>query len=941
MKYAARSFRQKLLLCTASALVCAVVPAVADPAAVNLAPGVGGVQYAQSANAVSTSTSSSSSQSITVKAAARLLKQKDSPSAVTELGAQQIQATGVSGSPASLLRQAPSVYVYQQGIGDNAPEFTVRGLRGLEIATTLDGIPTQDLEAPGSFYLANNLGGVFTLGQIQGVHLYPGVAYPDQNTFGTIGGTIAYDSKRPTNDFYFDVTGEAGSFQTWKEGFELNSGALNGPFGTGDNAPKILLNYYNLQSGGFVDGTAVRENEMEFAFDKPYDDGLSKFQATVIYNTAGGYIENEPVPTPYLQKNGFFSNYPTSLDSATQSNNFLTVILKDTQYINDYLTAGLSAFYLANNNQLNDYSSVLLDVPGGFQGPLSVGNSSPFINNPGGFGEGPYFGPPVGGGGFGIFGGGTGGLFYGIPGNTYNPYALYPAGSKECPQSFLNKYYGGSIYGSPCGINDQITGGHSDTYGIQPKLIITPPDIFGIANTIKVGALVAKESSPAGYEYLGGDPNTPQDAANQVGVRTGGTQRTIYQGYAQDKIDFLDNTLHLTPGATLEGTFSSFKGSYVFGSAAAPGIVGPNDIDLYGPYKAVKWDREFLPFFNVSYDFDKILPPLKGLNAYASTGESALFAPVGDFSPSAATTPPYASIVHFYEAGLVYNTSKLVLGVDYFYQKIDRDFGFFEFQSGPQNGDTEYSNFGQRETKGVEGKAIYQLTPQFQLFGNFSHTLAKYLTSGDAFDTVAEDQYGVAFKGAPETGIPDWIANFGVDYEKKSTFVDADDVNVRFAGTYTGHQNTTYDLGGNDYLNPSYNFPGLLPLNFAGCPGNPNPNGSCEAYTRYNQITGATVYDKNGGISPFAIFNLDVNYKLPTPTLPVLKSITFDANIQNLFDQRYFQYFYKQISPSSCGTFTSGEFVGLPKNNYSCTPSFADDIPGQPFSVFITVTARF
>jgi iron complex outermembrane receptor protein len=180
-----------------------------------------------------------------------------------------------------------------------------------------------------------------------------------------------------------------------------------------------------------------------------------------------------------------------------------------------------------------------------------------------------------------------------------------------------------------------------------------------------------------------------------------------------------------------------------------------------------------------------------------------------------------------------------------------------------------------------------------------------------------------------------------VDYEKKSTFVDADDVNVRFAGTYTGHQNTTYDLGGNDYLNPSYNFPGLLPLNFAGCPGNPNPNGSCEAYTRYNQITGATVYDKNGGISPFAIFNLDVNYKLPTPTLPVLKSITFDANIQNLFDQRYFQYFYKQISPSSCGTFTSGEFVGLPKNNYSCTPSFADDIPGQPFSVFITVTARF
>jgi iron complex outermembrane receptor protein len=106
-------------------------------------------------------------------------------------------------------------------------------------------------------------------------------------------------------------------------------------------------------------------------------------------------------------------------------------------------------------------------------------------------------------------------------------------------------------------------------------------------------------------------------------------------------------------------------------------------------------------------------------------------------------------------------------------------------------------------------------------------------------------------------------------------------------------------------------------------------------------MTGATTYDPHGGISPFAVFSLDVNYVLPTPQLPVLKRIVFDANIQNLFDQRYFQYFYKQISPANCGSFTSGPFVGLAKNNYSCGTSFADAIPGQPFSIFFTVTARF
>ncbi len=141
MKYSARSFRQTLMLCAASALVCTAVPGRADtaaPANVNLAPGVGGVQYAQAGTTAATG--SSSSQSIEVKAAARLVRDKNSPSAVTELGQKAIEAVGVAGSTSQLLRQAPSVYVYQQGLGDNAPVLTIRGLRGLEVATTLDGI---------------------------------------------------------------------------------------------------------------------------------------------------------------------------------------------------------------------------------------------------------------------------------------------------------------------------------------------------------------------------------------------------------------------------------------------------------------------------------------------------------------------------------------------------------------------------------------------------------------------------------------------------------------------------------------------------------------------------------------------------------------------------------------------------------------------------------
>jgi iron complex outermembrane receptor protein len=895
-----------------------------------------------------------SRERILVKAKKRLLREKNSPSAVTELGEKQISATGVAGSVGTLLRQAPSVYVYQQGLGDSAPELTIRGIRGLEIASTLDGVPTQDLQAPGNFYLANNIGGVFTLNQIEGVHIYPGVAYPDKNTFGTIGGTIAYDSKRPSNDFFFDVTGTVGSFGTYREGFDLNTGAFDSPLGTGDNAAKLLLSYENFQSSGFIQNTNSRENEMEFAFDKPYNDGLSKFQATVLFNTGNGLIQNEPVPVPYLDKYGRFSNYPTSDEFVRENNDYLTVFLKDRTYVNDWLTLGGTVFYIANDQQTNSYANINLLTPGGSATPLSVGPSNPFFNTPGGFGDGGEFGPPVGGLVNGVptgyqswyFGQAIG---YGGLNPAYNPYALYPIGSKYCPRALTNQY--AQLYGdphfAPCGLNDQVTGQHSDTYGVQPYVEILPPDIWGVVNSIKIGGLAAKETSPTGYDYLGGAPNTPQTAAHSAVPLLGGTQRTIYQAYAQDKIDLLDGTLHITPGITVEGTSSSLDDSLTSGSLASPeyganGFFGPNgcgttdyaptctgvETDPYGPYKGSKWDRDFLPFFNIAYDFDKIVPSLAGLTAYGSTGTSALFAPTSDFGPSVFGSLPDASIVHMYEGGLKYNTSNLLISADYFYQKIDRDFGSYSNQNPaePGYGDVISNNNGQREFKGVEVAVQYQITPNIQLFGNASHILAHYLA--EAWDnlTVAQDQYGVVQKGNPITGIPDWVSTFGIDYTRKSSFIDDDVFSARLTDTYTGHQYTTYDLNGTQ--------------NIQGLPGVPygGPNG---AYNLYQTLAGATTYDPNGGIKPNLILGVDLTYVLPTPQLPVLKSVKFNLNIQNLFNTQYWQYFYRQISPTACGSFTSGPYAGLAKSSYGCTPEFADGIPGEPFGAFFSVTARF
>ncbi len=885
-------------------------------------PANAGTQSAGSANG----NTAAPSENITVRAARQLLREKNSPSAVTELGSAQIAQTGVQGSAATLLRAAPSVYVYQQGIGDNEPVISIRGARGLEVAQTLDGVPMQDLlSGGGGSYLENLLGGHFNLDQISGVSIYPGVAYPDKSTFGTIGGTIAYSSLRPSNEAKVDVFGSVGSFKTFNEGFEVDTGRLDkifgGLLGTGDDAPKMMLKYSNLQTAGFVDYTPARYNNMEFAFDKPYGDGLSLFQATAIYNTGNGLITPEPVPLPYLAQNGEFSNYSPNQEFTRQYNDYFTLILKNDTYINDYISAGLTGFYLYSDSYTENYGNPTIFAPGGENGSATVGGASPFNQTVAGFGEQSYYQP--------------GGPFY-------DPQAYFYGANPTttgCPAS-TTAQFAAAGQTSPCGFNSEYTRVHNDTYGFQPRVTITPPNIFGIANTIKIGGLVAKETSDAspganaGPAYLGISSEFPHTPADQIAGYDGGTQRTIYQGYAQDKIDLIQNTLHLTPGVTLEGTDSSATGDYILNGT-------PNASDLAtaycqeqaatgggcanGNYKAHKWDREWLPFMNVAYDLDKILPAARGVSLYASYATSALFAPTTDFGPNGLNIPPPpASIVHMYEAGVKYNRQNLSLSFDYFYQHIERDFGFFEYQSGPLTGTSFYSATGQRESKGIEAAAIYQVSRDWQLFGNVSHTLAKYLKTYTADVTVQEDQFGLVFRGDPETGVPDWLSTFGVNYDHHALLTHGDEFNVRFEGQYTGKQATTYDVNGLGNLGPIPGFPAY------------------GTYGYYNATAGATTYNPNGGIQPFAVFNLDINYKLPMHGhAGPLHTIDFDLNGLNIFNTRYFQYYYSQISPSSCGTFKTGKFAGQTISNYGCTQAFNDALPGEPAAITFTMRASF
>jgi iron complex outermembrane recepter protein len=875
------------------------------------------------ARAASTSTTTETSatqqgrtESILVRAQRRMQREKDSPSAVTEIGTAQVRQNSSAGNIVTLLRNAPSVFSYQQGIGMNEPVYSIRGTRGLEVASTFDGVPMQDLLYGGSgSYLSNVVGAYFTQYQIAGVSVYPGVAYPDHATFGTIGGTLEYHSLRPSEKFGLDVFGQVASFGTFTEGFKLDTGGMDGVLGKGVDAPRAMLQYDNEQTKGYIDYTPARYNSFEFALDKPYDDGQSMFQATVLYNTGSGLVTPEPIPSAYQQQNGNFSNYSPDQEFMRQNNDYFTLMLKDDTYINDYVSAGLTTFYRYTNSTTETYANPTLFSPDGGAGSAAVDGINPFNQTIAGFGEQSYYG--------------YGSYFYQPGVTTYDGNALFN-NSKYCPASVRNAFAAAGET-SPCGYNYNISSTHTDTYGIQPRLSILLPTFWGIRNTIHTGALIAKATQNDMPTYLGISPQA--QVYEEQTAYSGGYQRDIYTWYLQDKIDLLHNTLHITPGVTYQGTYSEDKQGYVYGgqvSAAATASAYCQSYSCaYGSYTGEKWDHNWLPFVNIAYDFDRISPLLKGLSVYGSAANSALYAPVSDYSPTLLGTVPSASIVHMYEGGVQYNTGNLSISADYYYQKVDRDFGYFSYQTGPYAGYSLYTNAGQRLMRGEEAQIKWQVTPNWQLFGNFSHNSTRYLKTYLADVTVQEDQFGYALRGDHVSGIPTWLAQFGVDYQRKNTFLHDDHLNVNLTGRYVGHQYTTTDLTGFENL-------GTLP-------GIPYKYGT---YDYYSILSGSTVTSNSGGIAPYVIFNLDVNYDMPVKNIGPLKKLNFDFNVQNLFNTFYWQYKYQQISPASCGTFKTNPagftgFAGNAVSNYGCTAEYSDGMPGMPAFISFTVHATF
>jgi iron complex outermembrane receptor protein len=176
-----------------------------------------------------------------------------------------IQENAAAGANYSdIVNIAPSVF----SVDPNGPglmetqSLTMRGFQDGQFNVTFDGIPWGDsndfTHHSTSYFMQQDVGNIV-------IDRGPGDASNIGNA--TFGGTIAVESKAPSQKANTNVYGSFGSFNTLLLGAELDTGAMKD---SGD--AHAYLDYKNLTSDGYLTNSGLKRENLMFKYERPLTD---------------------------------------------------------------------------------------------------------------------------------------------------------------------------------------------------------------------------------------------------------------------------------------------------------------------------------------------------------------------------------------------------------------------------------------------------------------------------------------------------------------------------------------------------------------------------------------------------------------------------------------------------------------------------------------------
>jgi iron complex outermembrane recepter protein len=175
---------------------------------------------------------------------------EDTPMTFTNLSKAEIEERNLGQDVPYLLRWTPSAVVTSDaGTGIGYTGIRIRGTDPSRINITINGIPMNDSESQGVFWV--NLPDFAS--STNDIQIQRGVG-TSTNGAGAFGASINLNSNKLNREAYGGMSGSLGSFNTWKSNVTFGSGLLNEHFTFDGRLSKI-------QSDGYIDrGSADLES---------------------------------------------------------------------------------------------------------------------------------------------------------------------------------------------------------------------------------------------------------------------------------------------------------------------------------------------------------------------------------------------------------------------------------------------------------------------------------------------------------------------------------------------------------------------------------------------------------------------------------------------------------------------------------------------------------
>ncbi|MEP7258042.1 MAG: TonB-dependent receptor [Flavitalea sp.] len=230
---------------------------------------------------------------------------QNAPYAKTEISKKEITKANLGQDLPFLLNQTPSVVVNSDaGNGIGYTGIRIRGSDATRINMTINGIPYNDAESQGLFFV--NLPDLAS--SVNNIQVQRGVG-ASSNGAGAFGATMNFSTNEVSTQPYADINNSVGSFNTWKHTVKAGTGLINDHFtidarlskissdGFIDRAATDLHSFY-LSAAYLAKNSSIRLNIIS-GKEKTYQAWNGIPESDLEHNRSANYSGTEKPGTPY------------------------------------------------------------------------------------------------------------------------------------------------------------------------------------------------------------------------------------------------------------------------------------------------------------------------------------------------------------------------------------------------------------------------------------------------------------------------------------------------------------------------------------------------------------------------------------------------------------------------------------------------------------------